>query len=356
MKKRKTNQLKLWAIGVLAIVLLAAAPSAWAQYYYVDCYPDEHWVNGVDIECGEGSTHLIDTPIDGLNVWSGATVNLYVSVPYIYVDTGGILNIYAGSIDGLYIATVIITSDTDAIVTVYGTDFEVDWNRDGTIVSLEGATEFTPNDTNPNSTYGSLLLATDEDSKPMTLLCFSYTPINLVDIKNDKTTLKIDIKPGSDTNCINLKSCGVVPVAVLTTDDFNAGTLVPDYSILFAGASPVRSSLCDVDNDGDMDMLFHFRTQKLDLDENSTEATLTATLKSAVTMSSAATAGDVMEGTDKVKIMSSKKYSSSDKHAPKPKRYTSKHKQSSRNHKESDRNNKESDRNNKESGRNHKDR
>jgi hypothetical protein len=100
----------------------------------------------------------------------------------------------------------------------------------------------------------------------------------------------------------------------------------------FAGASPVRSTLCDVDKDGDMDMLFHFRTQKLDLDENSKEATLKAMLKG-VSMLSSATAADFMEGTDKVKIMSSKKHSSSGKHAPKPKRHASKHKRSKRKHK-----------------------
>jgi hypothetical protein len=32
----------------------------------------------------------------------------------------------------------------------------------------------------------------------------------------------IDIKPGNDTNSINLKSKGLVPVAILTTEDFDA--------------------------------------------------------------------------------------------------------------------------------------
>ncbi len=84
----------------------------------------------------------------------------------------------------------------------------------------------------------------------------------------------IDIKPGSDPNSINLKSKGVVPVAVLTTEDFDASTIDPT-TVEFAGAPPVRSTLEDVDGDGDVDMLFHFKTQELeDLDENSTEATL----------------------------------------------------------------------------------
>jgi hypothetical protein len=85
----------------------------------------------------------------------------------------------------------------------------------------------------------------------------------------------IDIKPGSDPNSINLKSKGVVPVAVLTTDDYDAAFIDPE-TVSFAGADPVRWVMEDVDGDGDVDMLFHFETQELvDLDENSTEATLT---------------------------------------------------------------------------------
>ena len=84
----------------------------------------------------------------------------------------------------------------------------------------------------------------------------------------------IDIKPGSDPNSINLKSKGVVPVAVLTTDDFDAGEIDP-ATVVFAGAEPERWTTCDVDDDGDLDMLFHFKTQELDLTEDSEDATLT---------------------------------------------------------------------------------
>ena len=89
-------------------------------------------------------------------------------------------------------------------------------------------------------------------------------------------TVTIDIKPGSNTNSINLESQGVTPVAVLTAGDFKAGDVKPD-TVVFAGASPpVRSTMEDVDGDGDDDMLFHFKTQDLkNLEEGSTEATLT---------------------------------------------------------------------------------
>jgi hypothetical protein len=83
----------------------------------------------------------------------------------------------------------------------------------------------------------------------------------------------IDIKPGSDPNSINLGSRGRVPVAVLTTSTFDATTVDPD-SVQFAGAAPVRWALEDVDGDGDTDLVFHFKTQELNLDGSSTVATL----------------------------------------------------------------------------------
>jgi len=67
---------------------------------------------------------------------------------------------------------------------------------------------------------------------------------------------------------------GTVPVAILTTDDFDATTVDPT-TVRFAGAPAIKRTMEDVDSDGDMDMLLHFNTQDLNLDENSTEARLT---------------------------------------------------------------------------------
>jgi hypothetical protein len=85
--------------------------------------------------------------------------------------------------------------------------------------------------------------------------------------------VEIDIKPGGDPNSINLGSKGKVPVAVLTTNDFDASAVDP-VTVTFAGAAPLRWASEDVDSDGDVDLLFHFKTQELNLDSSSTEATL----------------------------------------------------------------------------------
>jgi hypothetical protein len=55
---------------------------------------------------------------------------------------------------------------------------------------------------------------------------------------------------------------------------FDASIVDPE-AIVFAGAAPIRWTMEDVDGDGDLDLLLHFNTQDLNLDENSTEATLT---------------------------------------------------------------------------------
>jgi len=106
----------------------------------------------------------------------------------------------------------------------------------------------------------------------------------------------IDIKPGSYPNSINLDSKGVVPVAVLTTEDFDASTIDP-VTVHFGGATPVRWTMEDVDGDGDTDLLFHFKTQELALDEESTEATLTGYTHD----------GEFIWGTDTVNIVSEDK-------------------------------------------------
>jgi hypothetical protein len=105
----------------------------------------------------------------------------------------------------------------------------------------------------------------------------------------------IDIKPGSDPNSINLKAKGVVPVAVLTTNDFDASTIDP-ATVFFAGASPKHWAIEDVDTDGDLDMILHFKTQELNLNEQSTTVTLIGLTYG----------GMPFQGTDSVNIVPSK--------------------------------------------------
>lgn len=88
----------------------------------------------------------------------------------------------------------------------------------------------------------------------------------------------IDIKPGSDPNAINLKSRGVIPVAILTTDTFDA-TTVDHLSAEFgpAGATEAhgRGHVEDVDGDMDWDLVLHFKTQVTGIACGEDEASLT---------------------------------------------------------------------------------
>jgi hypothetical protein len=58
-------------------------------------------------------------------------------------------------------------------------------------------------------------------------------------------SLSIDIKPGSCPNPLNVKSRGLLPVAILGSEDFDVNTIVAT-SVRLAGVAPIRDSYEDV--------------------------------------------------------------------------------------------------------------
>jgi len=83
-------------------------------------------------------------------------------------------------------------------------------------------------------------------------------------------TVSIDIKPGSDPNCINTKNLGFVPLAILGSADFDVTTIDQttleiddDDDSSTAGVSPTLISIKDVNGDGFDDLNLKFATTAL---------------------------------------------------------------------------------------------
>jgi hypothetical protein len=110
------------------------------------------------------------------------------------------------------------------------------------------------------------------------------------------SAVEIDIKPGSDPNAINPIASAVVPVAILTTDDFDA-TQVDATTLAFgpdgAGIVHRQGHVVDIDKDGDADLVVHFKTKETGIKWGDTEATLTG----------ATFGGEPIIGTDAVKTV-----------------------------------------------------
>jgi len=115
--------------------------------------------------------------------------------------------------------------------------------------------------------------------------------------------VEIDIKPGDYANPINLKSKGVVPVAILGSADFDV-TDVDVTTLTFGPAgtapahdltNPARHSghLEDVNRDGYMDLVSHYRQKQTALTVADTEACIEG----------ATLGGTPIKGCDSVRIL-----------------------------------------------------
>ena len=128
---------------------------------------------------------------------------------------------------------------------------------------------------------------------------FYKIPLGILTARVILTPVEIDIKPGNYPNSINLGSGGTVPVAIISTADFDATTVNPltvslaSASVKLRGQGTPAASSEDVNGDDLLDLVVHVSTQALELSSGDTVATLQGMTYD----------GEYIEGTDSVRIV-----------------------------------------------------
>jgi hypothetical protein len=95
--------------------------------------------------------------------------------------------------------------------------------------------------------------------------------------------VSVDIKPGSTLNPVNLSSKGLVPVAVLTTETFDA-TAIDPHTVCFGEEDDPSERDCtekhgighieDVNGDGQSDLVLHYEVSQTGIDPGDSTACL----------------------------------------------------------------------------------
>lgn len=134
------------------------------------------------------------------------------------------------------------------------------------------------------------------------LICGVVSSLSPFAILEPVIPVSIDIKPGSYPNTFNKNGSGVIPVAILGSDDFDVTKVDPFTLLLGSMAVKVKNngtpqcSLQDVNADGFMDLVCQFQDDASTWAEGTSTATLTGRLKTEY-------GGNRIEGSDEIRIV-----------------------------------------------------
>jgi len=187
-------------------------------------------------------------------------------------NAGGPYIVHATSWDGAYVGLDGTDSNDPAGgALTYEWDLDLLYDSDG---DGEPNNDVDANEPMPESFFP---IGQTEISLVVTNECGLKSQPDVTTVTVSFIEVDIDIKPGSFPNAINMGSHGVIPVAFLSDEDFDASTVDPatvtlrgedftDGLVKLRGKkdAPVpMSNLEDIDNDGDLDLVVHLETEKL---------------------------------------------------------------------------------------------
>jgi uncharacterized protein YegL len=241
----------------------------------------------VEHDCTKGGGNLVvneaitysDASGNPIIIPSGQSVNVRGCVANVDISPP-----HADAIVGETLSYAITVTDDfgDGIAGV-----EVSTEITGTVSSIDGEPS---NPTPPNflsTTDGegkAVIEFTNTEASEVTITATATTDCGSAEANAtgsfDPITALIDIKPGSDPNSFGANSQGNIPVALLGSEDFDV-TQVDDSTVWF-GDAPLAfgdaqdnsGHLEDVNNDGYMDKVYHFKFTETNLDQSDTEGCL----------------------------------------------------------------------------------